>query len=483
MPGDAANSASAPAALDLEIDGNAGELEFGAAGGTVRGAGGELPVTADEVRAAGDRPAELVAALDAGGLTAATSASESTDEDMALADTQLALWEELGGVPLAVVMDTTTYHHARQALRGDIRAHNLLDLNLLAVAAVFFDFLLIQPDLITPETEDSRFTHIVFAAPGEDAHIDALHRRAVDECERSRGDLEDAWRTYLRDPSVQLDLGRAPMSAGDDRYYRWSSQDMPSDRSAVDDYVTQQTVRAMFNDRLAAALELPYMASSVRLPVARELISSHAELLFMLGRVLGHVPAGGDTDPGPFTPAQPMYAPLMLGVLLDRASKAGGGDSVMDCLAELREQMSDVRAFLREHPGRAGWHERPQELLSEVSGRLNADLKKSKVTKAQKAAWVATAGATGLAFGPMATLAVKVLEALLPEDAAAKAARRMFRADMFLLSDVTREAAQIATVDAQVNKVWGQPMDSATRKTLDRIAHLNADPLLRIGHI
>jgi hypothetical protein len=483
MPGDAADFAGAQGALDLEIDGSTGELAFDAAGGIVRGAGGELSVSADEVSAARERPGELVGALQSGGLQAAISTGDGVAEDMALADTQLALWNELGGAPLAVVMDTTTYHHARQALRGDIRAHNLLDLNLLAVAAVFFDYVFIQPDLIQPETEEADFTRIVYAAPGEDAHIKALHRLAVDECKRSRADLQEAWRTFLRDPSVELDLAHAPMGPEDDRYYRWSVQDLPSDRGHVVDDVTQQTVRAAFNDRVAGALQLPYLASSVRLPVSRELIRSHRELLFMLRRVLGHQPGGGATEAGPFTPPEPMYAPLMLGVLLDCASKAGSGGSVMDCLASLRERMSDVRAFLRDHPERADWHERPQALLREVSGRLNADLKKTGVAKAQNASLVATEGATGLLFGPIASLAVKVLQALLPKDAAANAARQIFRREILLLSDVTREATQIATVEAQIEKVWGRPMDSATRKTLDRIANLNADPLISIGHV
>jgi hypothetical protein len=484
MPGDAANPAGAPGALDLEIDGNPGELTFDAAGGIVRGTGGELQVSVAEARAADERPGELIGALQSGGLQVATSAGDGPPDDaVTLADTQLALWNDLGGAPLAVVMDTTTYHHARQALRGDTRAHNLLDLNLLAVAAVFFDYVIIQPDLITLETEEAGFTRIVYAAPGEDAHIEALHQVAVEECAGNRDDLQNAWQTFLNSQAVELDLDQAPLSPQDDNYYAYSGQDLPSDPDEIVEYVTQQTVRAVFNDRVAGALQLPYLASSVRLPVSQELIRSHAELLLMLRRVLGHKPADGAAQPGPFTPPEPMYAPLMLGVLLDRAAKAGGGASVMDRLVELREEMSDVRKFLRDHPDRGDWHEDPRKLLNELSGRLNADLKKSGVAKAQKAALTATAGATGLAFGPAASLAVKVLQVLLPEDAAATAARRMFQCEIFLLSDITQEAAQIATVDAQVDKVWGQPMDKATRKMLNRIAHLNADPLLRIGQI
>jgi hypothetical protein len=481
MPDGPADPTGAPSALDLEIDGNAGELRFAAAGGTVRGARGELQISATEARAARERPGELTAALRSGGLQATSSAGAGVD--LTLADTQLALWNELGGAPLAVVMDTTTYHHARQALRGDIRAHNLLDLNLLAVAAVFFDYVFIQPDLLTLETEESPFTRIVQPAPGEHAHIKALHQVAVDECDRDHGRLQQAWRTFLNDDSVELDLAQAPMGPRDDNYYTWSGFDLPSGRGQVIEYVTQQTVRAVFNDRLAAALQLPYLASSVRLPVSQQLIRSHAELLSMLRHVLGHQPAEGVAQPSPFAPPEPMYAPLMLGVLLERAAKAGGGDSLMQCLMELREEKADVREYLRDHPDRGDWHEDPRKLIREVSGRLNANPAKGGVAKAQKTALLATVGATGLALGPVASLAIKMLQALLPEAAAAKAVRKLFQRELFLLADITREAAQMATVDAQVKKVWGRSMDDATVAALNRIAHLNADALLRPGQI
>jgi hypothetical protein len=203
-------------------------LSVGADGGTVRGAGGELQLSAAEAWAGSDRSHEVIGALQSGGVQAATSAGDVLDDAVAFADTQYELWAELGGAPLVVVMDTTTYHHAREALRGDLRAHNLLDLNLLAVAAVFFDYVLIQPDLIAPEPEEMEFTRIVRPAKGEAAQIEALHRVAVDDCARELGDLQDAWRTFLRDDRVTLDLRRAPYGPRDDRYYSFSGQDLPS---------------------------------------------------------------------------------------------------------------------------------------------------------------------------------------------------------------------------------------------------------------
>lgn len=93
----------------------------------------------------------------------------------------------------------------------------------------------------------------------------------------------------------------------------------------------------------------------------------------------------------------------------------------------------------------------------------------------------AAAGASGAALGPAASLAVKVLEVLLPEDAAAKAARRIFQREIFLLADVTQEAAELATMSTQIERVWGREMDKQTHKTLNWIASLNADPLLTVA--
>ena len=283
------------------------------------------------------------------------------------------LWQQLGRRPLAVMLDSTTFIHAGRALtRGRPDAYDLLDLSALTVAAVFFDHVIVQPDLMRREEIDAVVPSGVMPGLVQEldlndrarAELPSLYTDAINATDSRKQRHASRWKVLLgRD--VDIDQIHAQPTYRLEEYLQ-AVPALRGDDGLLSRFASQHTVRAEFNDRVAAALALPYLPSSVRLAPASELVKSHNEILKALRQLAGHVTPSQEP-----TPASSFAAPFLLGVLLDEMASL---DQFASTLAQLRDEFSGFRAWLRDHPDRAGWHDRPQSLYAEFPGRLVAAL-------------------------------------------------------------------------------------------------------------
>jgi hypothetical protein len=415
----------------------------------------------------------------------AWSFDETTDLQAApLAHELHRLWVGPGALPpdpLAVMLDTTTFHNAGSALRSDWppSAYELLDLSALTVAAVFFDHVVVQPGLnptthihsALPRDKFPDVVHLINPDPRDARELEqVVYAKAVTVTQPSlrKQRHESAWGKLLG-RKVTLDI-KFVESWNDEQYF--SSMPLPQageSDTTFNEFATQHTVRAEFNDRVAGALSLPYLASSMRLAPASEMVRSRSALLNALRRA-----ARAAAPSKPPRGSSTFAAPFLLGVVLNEMSDR---DDFATVLGQLRDAFSDVRDRLREDPNRTSWDREPQKLYQEFPSLLESALSPGSRRHGQvrmslvKAAIGAIPG-----VGSFSNPAFEVGMAIRDSPEAARAKARL-RADVFALLDFSDQAAQVRTLRTQIGDIWGTPVDDEDDDVLKQISEFDADPL------
>lgn len=378
-----------------------------------------------------------------------------------------------------VMVDATTYHHAIVAVQQrKLTAYTLLDLNLLAVAAVFFDAVIVQPERLEPGGAVAEFTHVLPIADGEHADLRSLYDDALSECERQGAFFQKAWCRLLRND--QLDLG---LDADwqphefDEQFYRHDAQDFPTrDFAKFRRYVRLQTARAVYNDLVAGALGIPYVASSVRVAAANAMIAQRHDTLMLLRRAFAE-PTHVAQETDEFAPYEPVRAPPVLGLLLERMRKHGGLDGLEAALAELREESEPLRKALRGHPDQLQWRHRPQGLFDAALPRPRS----AASQRAQEATLLGMQAAAGAITGPVGAMTTRSAQAALPVDQGRDKFQKLLRPRLYILPDLAKEAAELRSLAGQVEDIWGTGLDiTRLLSTLNSIRRFNADPLLSV---
>jgi hypothetical protein len=397
-----------------------------------------------------------------------------------LGDVRERLWQRVGGAPLAVLVDNTTCFNAAEAVSSDGApdAHALLDLSVFTVAAACFDHIVLLPDMVPAQRIQQTLLRDMpevlrpLETAGDDfTALDRLYVSAQANTRESRHEHERQWKTLLnRDVAIDADLAGRDFMA-DPVFMRptvFSRDDDPGRRSQ---FASLQTVRAEFNDLVADAMGLPYLASSVRLAPASTLTQAHAQMLKALREVArSSAPSAGPTRGATF------QAPFLLGVLL---AEIDAPDEYASQLVRLRDQFSGFREWLRYHPARMSWEEQPQQLTDDFPKRLR-DALAPEAARGQTM-MSAVAGAAKVTGEPLMTAgaaAAQVVQNARGTGWYAKLVARLFRPEVRPLLHVSREAAQIQTLSAQIAKLWGEPLRRPDKLALMEISQYNSDPLM-----
>jgi hypothetical protein len=264
--------------------------------------------------------------------------------------------------------------------------------------------------------------------------------------ELPRVDLGDALEEYL---------SAVPQLRGEDR--------------KLDEFTSQHTVRAEFNDRVAAGLNLPYLASSVRLAPASELVRSHNKMLKALRRAA----AVGTPGLEP-TPASSYLAPFLLGVVLDEMDSPGEFGAK---LGELRDEFSGFREWIRYHPDRKDWHEQPQSLYADFPKKL-AETLSPTATRGKTTIATIQGAASFTPAKPAVDAAANVVKAARESPAVARRLARAFRPEVYTLLSVSADASQMPVFDAQIRRIWGGGLRVEDEDALKEIAGFKGDELL-----
>ena len=401
--------------------------------------------------------------------------------------------EALPADRLAVLVDTTTIHNAREALLTRGRAPApiaLLDLSVLTAAATLFDTIVIQPERFPPLDDVRDLTQVL--QPTYEVHL---------ELERIYGEVWEAfnrrhertvygkkWAEFLDTTTRELPLDLDAVRTLDiEMTFGYSSTAEIADAFATPRGASGRenelavalaihTVRTGFNDAIAGMLGVPYLATSVRLPVSSDLADRKTRLLLILRQLIANSSPPGRAQPATFAPRTQIAAPMLLGLVLERMSKPEDYRAALD---EVRERFAPLREQLREDRETAQWDRKPQLYMQRFAKHLGAtDATFAGAQGAGLGAVQAGLKMTTALDPSFVTAALKIVAAVKPLQLAHHAYLRLWRPEIYVFMNLAKEARRLSLLDSRIKSIWGSELDPAQQRQLDRFASLRADPFL-----
>jgi hypothetical protein len=370
---------------------------------------------------------------------------------------------------LCVLLDTTTVFHAtRLAGHAQPDAVALLDLALLAFAVVLFDdVVVLSATRASPRVLQEAFVELALD-PRDSVVANTLWtiaREAHGAAENPRRlqRWKGAWAGLLGVPSEQITLDMDAYDTYTDsppdwdgtiaRHYAtrealvdwWDVSRDPDERSR---FLSIQTLRTVFNDRLGTELGVPYMASCIRSTVHAELVWAKGDLQLLTDQLVANTagarPAGGDSS---HRYRVEVRAPFVLGLALERMRDP---EDLWPVLLTLRQEFAPLRKQLAKD--RETWESDAGSYVAAYRKRLGdaPDFLKSAKT-------VVDAAAVPLVDPvlPGSSAVAKSLIAALPASRVRRLYWRVFRPEMHLLFRVQREAGALRPLWNRVQAIWG----------------------------
>lgn len=377
-----------------------------------------------------------------------------------------------------VLLDTTTINNALDCLHGNLNAANLLDLAIVAFAVVCFDRIIIQQNYIlekaiTPLSDSffflkypleigEKYSKRFISGPLVKIGIpDTLN---TGNRQRAEADtFERIWSKYLgvRQTDIHLNLNYNVFQQSPDFWDGIpASYYIPLRRTLgnkvdeqMNEFLSVQTIRTLFNDGFAGFVGVPYIGTSIRAGVHAVLLRRKLETQLIADKLLSHI------GPRPLRHRTSTYvaessAPFILGLILE---KIGSRENFWTALADYRARFQPLRERLRadrrEWDGKSGQYVRR---LTRHLGGLSREANDLGGEALKTGAVGATTIATGSKeAGELAGLAVKLLMLLKPAEVAYHVYLKYFRPELHLLFDLSKEAQLLRSVENRINALWG----------------------------
>jgi hypothetical protein len=397
---------------------------------------------------------------------------------------------------LSVMLDTTTIRNAVGALEE--RAPSplaLLDLATLSTAITCFDNVLVQPF----------GTHIAQAADlgiqvldcprdfiaGPLWSICAIASNQLRENEARRDSIEAAWAQFLGWPRHEARLGLYSWNRHQNSPYYWdgivasyyteSLFDLQGSDSARE-FLDIQTMRTLVNHELASRLGVPYLAAGLRSPVQSLAIRENHERQLIIDRLIQALaPRPARMPSAESEPYSLEYtAPFILALALEQMSTPA---DYWPVIARYRSRFSSLRQRLRKD--RESWDGRTAPYARQMLQSLKtaAELAGQGEQATVDVSATLVAGALGGVAGASASLGLKLISLVKPADHLTRCYNRWFRPELYLLTSVRDEAANLRALDHRVQHIWKCTWLPSDYRQLDMLLAANPAPFLRFGEL
>lgn len=393
----------------------------------------------------------------------------------------------------AVLLDTSTLNGAAASIEnGYMMPLCLLDLSTLTAALLFYDKAIVQPEARFEVDTSLSDAVVTINYPDPEYVSDHLwyHTSLETPARRSGDDLKygQIWEQALKLESGAVSLQMGAFDKYQDSPPTWDGlfahsymhdRVLPnmSDPSLEaqkhrDEFLSIQTMRALFNDRLAGELQVPYLASSLRTPIQSVLLARKVELNTAMDRLLSRLGprVAKPRDQDSSTYMAPVSAPFALGLVLEKMSEPS---DYWEVVCEYRERFSPLRKKLWDD--RDEWDMRPDEYAKRFR---KFSRKGAKAPEASVRGGLIVGGAvsTSLSSDPTHIIAAMELAGLLaPLETIRKFYYRIFRPVPHLLFSISDEAQALRTVHSRVAAVWDRTWSRDEVDTLQVMASMQ-DP-------
>jgi hypothetical protein len=412
---------------------------------------------------------------------------------------------EAGGLP--VMLDSTTVRNALDCVEGYVTPTGLMDLAVVAFAAVCFERIILQPkafspndlpppldaavlQLVYPRHENERFPGQRFidgtlSQVGIPSQLNdgAGQRLVADE-------FEAGWSRFLRLPpkDIRLNLSYSRFQPSPSYWsgipaseYIWTAFQGANADDELRDFLSVQTIRALFNDGLAGFLGIPYLSTSIRAPVQSEILRRKIDIQLLLDKLLSSI------GPKPLrSNKRSVYmcqcsAPFVLALILQRIEKP---HEFWQTLTEYRSKFEPLRRRIAED--RNKWEERRGQYLSGLTKHFTefsetANIVGESVTAG--AVFVTTVATGTEETSDVVKAGIKLLKLIKPTDMLYKLYTKYFRPELYLLFNLAEEARRLGAIEKRIETVWGTRWGRAQHDQLEWLAAAQPGDFLKLRNI
>ena len=390
----------------------------------------------------------------------------------------------------AVLLDSTTLNNAEMAIEYPT-ALSLLDLSVVTFALVMCDRILFQsgsnvptellglfPKVLKPLRYDNEFSSGLLWTICSSLQKD-LGRGSLKEA------IEERWQNFLSNPEIELNMG--VVDHAQDSPVQWDgvpatyyhTLSWSSGGKSLNDFLSVQTIRALFNDNLAGMIGVPYLATSVRAPVVSELLERKVETRILADSLLARIgpEQAAKREEGSYV--SEISAPFLTGVIL---SRIGSSREYWQAVGDLRDDFEPLRKRISrdrdEWDGRSGAYLR--KYVDAVNGHVPESVKVTENMLSATAAFgvsIATGSPLG---GGIGKLALKLVFATKPSKWAYKWCLQRFKPNVAIGIELAEEAKNLRNIDTEIRRVWGTTWSRQERDMLETLSLARADSFSKL---
>jgi hypothetical protein len=405
----------------------------------------------------------------------------------------------------AVLLDTTTFRSAQLAVKAGPRPLSLLDLSTATNALILFDSVIVQPGVgVWTEPWKGVFGSAFTILDLNRDFIEGTLWSIVAELGRHLNDPDSdegrsfasAWQDFVGRPDISFNeswneaqdspaywdgVPATYFLEGHFSFKGATSPTRPGDQS-LNSFVTIQTIRALFNDNLAALLGIPYVSTSLRSPVYAELLRHKLETQMLADSLLATIgpPMLKEPSRGPYVAE--LTAPFLLGVVLSRMTTP---EDYWDVVKHLRESFRPLReriaADRNDWEGKSGTY--LAHYIKYLQGYMPKGLQVAEQTVAGAAALSASV-ATGSPIGAgLAKLVIKLAQAFKPAERIHNWYLRRFRPHVHLVVEMAHEAQKLRGAESEIRRLWKASWTRADHDELEALSLARPEAFSRLRNI
>lgn len=236
-----------------------------------------------------------------------------------------------------------------------------------------------------------------------------------------------------------------------------------------DEFLSIQTMRTIFNDRLAGFIGIPYYSSSLKSCIHSKILENKMERRMMIDQLIYEIGPKNDNLDSNSPYITEYSAPFLLGLILERMKNP---DDYWDLLKEYKEKFSPLRKKIVQDKNQ--WDGRSGHYLSNYLKYIN-DFTNDVDTSTQKnlVKGGAIVGTVLTAITPydkvLLDLGMKLLDLIVHNKSIRKMYLRKFQPEVYLLISLSEEAKQLHSVENRIQNIWG---DSWSRREHDQLLNL-----------
>jgi hypothetical protein len=387
----------------------------------------------------------------------------------------------------SVLLDRTTLASAGIALDIMPTAVTLLDLSTVTNAFVLYEQVVVQRHGRQPETHGipaalkGALKVLHYTRPFLMGTLWNANLRAADAATaQGTNPMIDAWRVFLgRD---DISLNQSLWDSAQDSAYTWDgipashyfgdigtpsmTPRTADELRSLNDFLSIQTIRALFNDSLAGMLDVPYIPTSIRSPIHSILLSQKIRTQSLADRLLSQIGPPLLEAPNTTAYVAEVSAPFLLGIALSRMRAP---DDYWGVVEELRDSFAPLRTRIaadrEEWQGRSGVY--LSEYLKHLKGYMPLGLQVAQEAALGTAGVVAVASPLG---GGLVNLAVKMACALKTTGKAYTWYLKRFKPYIHVAVEMATEARALRSVENEIERIWRSKWSRGEHDHLERLS-------------